>query len=341
MQQRMVERAVGHDDVALEAASLALQRGGDIRGVGGEQLVAQQFAHGDAGHLASAAAKPLPVGLVGKAAAQAAVPVGHHAGNAGGQGVEETVAFPQLRFGGAPFAQVGRHAEKADDLARLVAQGRDRQQHGHEPPIAVEQGPFLLVGHAAQRFDGQHLHAGRHGASQRSGQGLGAQRQLGRVMEEQGRVLPDEFVGRIAEQAFRRWIEQRHQAGRVAGDDGVAGIVEDDFLQRGNMLDFLRALGNLLLERTVQFVDGRLRAFCALMSRTVLAAPMTAPSALRMGETVTETSSVLPSRRRRRVSKPDTTSPRATRARICLSSSCCVAGTISRSSGRPMACAAL
>ena len=248
VQQRVADGAIGHADVAFEAAALAQQCGGDVGGMGGEQLVAQQFAHGHAGHLVGAAAEPLPVCLVGEAAAQAAVPVGHHARYAGGQRVEEAMAFLQLRFGGAPFAEVGRHAEKAADLASLVAQGRHRHQHGHAPAIALAQGPLLFLGQAAPGLDGQHFHVGRHAATECRRQAGGPLRQLGRVMPEQGRMAADEFAGRIAEQVFRCRIEQRHQAGRIAGDDGIARVVEDSLLQQGDLLDFLRALGNLAFQ---------------------------------------------------------------------------------------------
>ena len=158
---------------------------------------------------------------------------------------------------GAPFAQVGRHAQVTDQGTVFMLERGHRQQYRHACAVLAQEGPFVFVGQAPQRLGDEYIEARRERLAQFARKFRGPRRHLVRVMKNHRRDPSDDLVGGMAEQALRRRIEDGDPAADIAGDDCIGGVVEDRLLLGRQVADLRGALDHLAFQRAVQLENLR------------------------------------------------------------------------------------
>ncbi len=166
----------------------------------------------------------------------------------------------QLFFVQLLLGEIHRHAEIADHLVVVVAQGAQGQQHRQATPVMAHVGPLAGVAAPQAGERGDRFQRVRHLCAGLLGQHVRALLQFLLLDELAGLASPDHFCRAVAQQFFGGRIEQRDEAAGVGGDDGIAGVRQDRALQHRELHQLAGAFGDLVFERGVEVDDALMRA---------------------------------------------------------------------------------
>ncbi len=166
----------------------------------------------------------------------------------------------QLFFVQLLLGEIHRHAEIADHLVVVVAQGAQGQQHRQAAPVMADVGPLAGVAATQAGERGDRFQRLRHRRTGLFGQHVRALLQFLLLDELAGLAPPDHLCRVVAQQLFGGRIEQRDEAAGIGGDDGVAGVRQDRALQHRELHQLAGAFGDLVFERCIEVDDALMRA---------------------------------------------------------------------------------